>query len=353
MKQQHEGYILVLTLIIMGILVVISTQMFYVSTSFISFARVAVSREKAKMLALSGVQMACDHFYLPVPKKEAQKVKKEEPKGQPLQQQTGQLPQPSQNVLLLKKALMVINNWQSFSFDQKKDGVEGEIKIYVACEDGKLHLNNLLSLMSQKGLGPDRIKYYQELWQAITKAVGAKKNLYASVLDFFDRRNRIWLNETTELLEIPSFDIFDGKLYVPLSNDGKESIYLTDLFTPQSRYGKLDPWVLSSSIKMILGLKPQPITEKQVEKAIKGFKTAHNWKNDWNGILKPLYGKDFNALPKGIELMFSPRFDPSAFSVISYGIVDDIRQGVYTILSKKQLDDGSVIFLPIKSYWIN
>jgi len=345
MRTQREGFILVLTLIVISLLVVIATQMYYLSTGFSSFAHVAIRREEAKTLALSGVQLARDRLYLSVPKKEKKEgsVSQKEASGQ----------NESQDQLLLQRILPVLNRWQSFELNKQKDGVDGEIKIYISCEDGKLHLNNLLSLMSQKGLTPERIKLFKTLWQEIAKAVGAKKSLYESAFDFFERRNRIWLNDTTELLEAPGFQIFDGRVFIHLPNSEKDVIYLTDLFTPQSRYGKLDPWILSASVRTILGLKPQPVTKEQVDALLKGFKSVHNWKNDWNRILKPLYGKDFNALPKGIELMLSPKFDVAAFSVVSYGIIDDVAQGIYAILSKKQLDDGSIVFIPIKSYWIN
>jgi len=352
MKQQREGYVLVLTLTVISLLVIIATQMYYLSTGFSSFSRVVIKREEAKMLALSGVQLICDRLYLPAPKKEKKDTVKDQKSGPAPQRQASQQDE-SQNVLLLQQVLPMLNRWQAFPMSEKKGVDAGEIKVYVACEDGKLHLNNLLSLMSQKGLGPERVKLIQMIWKQITQSIGAKKNLYEAALNLFERRNRIWLNDITELLEAPAFQVFDGHVFVGLSNSKKDKVSLMDLFTPQSRYGKLDPWVLSASIRSILGLNPQPVTKDQIGALLKGFKSTHNWKNDWNGILKPLYGKDFNALPKGIELMLSPKFDPAAFSVVSYGIIHGVPQGIYAILSKKQLDDGSVVFVPIKSYWIN
>ncbi len=359
MRQQREGYILVLTLTITGLLVILGVQIYYLSSGFSSFARIAIKREKAKSLALSGIQLTQNQLYVPPQKKEnknQREVPSQQGKNQKKEAEVKKEPQEpaeSQQLILLKQVLPLINRWQKIKFDKKKDGFSGELNTYIACEDGKLHLNNLLSLMAQKGLTEDRLKSYRDLWLLLGQASDMKKGLYESVVEFFERRNRIWVNDVTELLIIPSFKVFANKVFVNLPNSEKIPLYLTDIFTPQSRYGKLDPWVLSVSMQTILGLKSNVLSQDEVGAMLKEFKSSHNWKNDWNRILKPVYGKDFNELPKGIELMLSPRFDPGAFSVVSYGVVDDIVQGVYVILGRKAQDDGSILFGPVKSYWIN
>ncbi|HBR70699.1 TPA: hypothetical protein DIC20_01290 [Candidatus Dependentiae bacterium] len=367
MKKLHDGYILVLSVVIMSLLIIISTQIYYLSFNFSSYSHFALKREKAKMLALSGVQLVRERFYFPPQEENKEKVqqtaktevkeKSEESKEKKQEEKKPSKPEPKKSDkelgALLARALPILNRWQSTKLTIEKDGVEGEIKTYVACEDGKIHLNNLLSLMAQKGLSEERVNMFKALWQKIGELVKANKNLYESALEFFDRRNRIWLNDISEILDAPGFQVFNDKLFVFLTNGNKDGVYLMDLFTPQSRYAKLDPWVLSASVQKLLGLKSKKMDEGAVAAIVKDFQSSHNWRNDWNKLLKPIYGKDFEGLPKGIDLMLSVRFDPAAFSVVSYGVVDGVKQGVFTILVKQLQPDGSVLFIPIKTYWIN
>lgn len=369
MKKLRDGYILVLSLMIMSLLVIISTQIYYLSFGFSSYSHFAIKREKAKMLALSGVQLVRDQLYLPPQEKKEgsksaekaeakKKTEKSEEKGAEKPEEKKAV-QPEKKeadrelAALLARALPILNRWQNTQLTIEKDGIDGEIKTYVACEDGKIHLNNLLSLMSQKGLSEERINMFRAIWQKIGELVKANKGLYESALEFFNRRNRIWLNDISEILEAPGFQVFNDKLFVHMTSGNKNDIYLMDLFTPQSRYAKLDPWVLSASVQKLLGLKSKKMDEGAIAAIVKDFQPAHNWRNDWNKLLSPIYGKDFEGLPKGIDLMLSVRFDPAAFSVVSYGVVDEVKQGIFTILVKKQQPDGSVSFIPVKTYWIN
>ena len=373
MNKMREGYVLVLSLIIMGLLVLIATQVYNLSYNFSAYSHFVIKREKAKMLALSGVQLMRDVLYSPpaedekkgTPEKKEEEKKapeKDEAKKDETDKEDGEKKDtPAEKKKkgdkalgeLLMRVLPILNQWQTLKLSQQKDNVDGEIKTYLACEDGKLHINHLLGLTVQKGLSEERTKMIQELWQKISQIAQAKKNLYASAKEFFDRRNRVWLNDVSEILEAPGFEVFKDELFAAHSNGNKDAVYLMDLFTPVSRYAKLDPWVLSASAQKLLGLQPKKIDKNKAAEIGKDFQSAHNWKNDWDKLIKPIYGKEFSALPKGFDLMFSIRFDPAAFSVVSYGIVDDVKQGVYTILTQKKQPDGSVIFVPIKTYWIN
>jgi hypothetical protein len=374
MNKVREGYVLVLSLIIMGLLVLIATQVYNLSYNFSAYSHFVIKREKAKMLALSGVQLMRDVLYSPplkeekgkdskTPEKEKGSDQKKAPekdeaeaKGNKGSKEDSVQKKKKEDAALgalLIRVLPLLNQWQKLKLTQQKDGVDGEIKTYLACEDGKLHLNHLLGLTVQKGLSEERTKMLQELWQKISQITKAKKSLHGSAKEFFDRRNRVWLNDVSEILEAPGFEVFRDKLFEGLSNGNKEVVSLMDLFTPLSRYAKLDPWVLSASAQKLLGLQPKKIDKNKAAEIGKDFQSAHNWTNDWDKLIKPIYGKEFSALPKGFDLMFSIRFDPAAFSVVSYGIVDDVKQGVYTILTQKKQSDGSSIFVPTKTYWIN
>lgn len=376
MKRQQDGYILVLTLVVLGLVVIIASQLFYLSSGFTSFARVSVRREKAKLLALSGVRIAQAQLFIQAeqkkqagpgqagpgqagPEQTATSESQEQGKGKPATQNKASA-ESKNNLRLLKQVLPILNTWQTTTFTEKKDGFTGSVKTYVSCEDGKISLNVLLGMMTQKGLQKKQKDILVTLWKLIGKSAGAKGDLFALATDFFERRNKVWLNDVTELLDARGFQFFDGHVFVHMPNSkksDKKNVYLTDIFTPQSRYAKLDPWVFSASVRAILGLKPRQdspakVKTPELDKLLKEGKTQFNWKQDWDKYLKPLYGKEFKSLPKDIDLILAPQFNPVAFSVVSYGIVQDVAQGVYAVFSRKKDQSGNVIFVPIKIYWL-
>ena len=88
---------------------------------------------------------------------------------------------------------------------------------------------------------------------------------------------------------------------------------------------------------------------------VKNFKPSINWKQDWQTVGKPRYGVELTQLPKGIEATFDTTFDPSLFSVVSYGKVGDVVQKVYAIVarSERTVKNKQIIDVAIKKlYWI-
>ncbi len=59
------------------------------------------------------------------------------------------------------------------------------------------------------------------LWKLIGKSAGAKGDLFALATDFFERRNKVWLNDVTELLDARGFQFFDGHVFVHMPNSKK------------------------------------------------------------------------------------------------------------------------------------
>src|SRR5262245_34621653 len=61
-KKESEGFILVLVLLICSVLIILGTQLYYKSTSNAIFSSTLLKREKAKVLALSGLELAKNYF---------------------------------------------------------------------------------------------------------------------------------------------------------------------------------------------------------------------------------------------------------------------------------------------------
>lgn len=348
--RQANGYILVLTMIIMSMLVILVTRMFFSSSIFSTFAAVAVQREQAKMLAQAGTNIACGQLY--VPAKSQEKTDLQEP-GKPKEQ-------IDLNKKLLEQIIPIINTWQTVKFDKATNGVDGTVRFYITCEEGKLHLNDLLTIITDPKLLENKRAFYQAILTKTASINNINANLFTSAVDFFEKRKHIWLNDSTELLTERGFDQFLNNIFVtPAQKDKKtkDAIYLIDLFTMQSRYGKLDPWVLSKSMCLTLGIAhPEDNTiNDRLKTAFKSYKKNYNWSSDWDAIFKPVYNISFAALGKEIVSLLpgnNEPFNPVAFSVTAYATVGKITHGVCALLLRRKQQDQSVAFIPIKSYWI-
>jgi flagellar basal body-associated protein FliL len=348
------AFILVLTMVIISLLTVIVTQMFFSGSFFSSYAAITRQREKAKVLAESGVRIACAQLYVPVAEAEKSVGIVKQPSAQKQEP-------VDQTKKLLEQIIPVLNTWQAFTFNQKNDGVDGTLDIYITCEEGKIHLNDLLTLMTDAKLPENRMTLLKRLFTKIAEINQVNEDLSRAAIDFFEQRKHIWLNDVTELLNSPGFAHFNDRVFVTVpviakdaKKDIKPQIFLTDIFTPQSRYGKLNPWVLSASVCLVLGAgsSGEGKIQDRLKTALKSYKKNYNWSVDWDVIFKPVYGIEYAALGAEIASLLAPDFNPVAFTVVSYATVGAVTQGVFFLLLRKKQQDQSIVFIPIKSYWI-
>src|SRR3990167_8681067 len=79
-RQRHKsaGYILVLTLLVTSVLTIIVTQIFFQSNTTNTLTDTLIKKEKAKILAISGIQLAIDRLSI-----QQEKKKEEEKKSEP------------------------------------------------------------------------------------------------------------------------------------------------------------------------------------------------------------------------------------------------------------------------------
>lgn len=119
---------------------------------------------------------------------------------------------------------------------------------------------------------------------------------------------------------------------------------LFDLFTLWGIDG-LDPLFLTDSTALFFGFKPTSrgeLTEQMLEK-YKHFASTikqewwSNWKQNLSG-LKMLY--DGNpSLEEGEENIFAKQFEPRVYSVVSFGLINGVKQRLFAVISKN--DDAS------------
>jgi len=354
-----KGYILILTLLITATATLVVTYIFNRGTVYVPFMQMMIDREKAKMIALGSIQIIASQLTYQEKEKTQSTIKK----------QTKQIPNDNEKNLLTR-ILPTLNRWQIFQLKEHIEGIDAQLRICLMCEEGKVNLNQIYDFSQHKFHGQgknqrDWKKILQEIFQRIEK-ITKGKDLFPS-LEKFLRKQKYPLNDVTDLLTIKSFAIFKNNLfYEPPSKLAKEQIqikhplYLTDIFTISSRKAMLEPWLFSNSIDRLFGLKQTNFGDVQQRKQmvnqwLKNFKKTTKWGQDWNTQLKPVYEKEFQSLPPGIDSIFSTIFEPKMFSILSYATVGNITQRLFTIVERiKSSQNGQTVYdVKIrKLYWL-
>jgi len=362
MRNQKQGFIIPLTLMIISISVMIVSYIYVRSTVFVPYMGVMAKREQAKMIALGGVNIALAQIMQQTKIKDKDgKEQKDDPAKQ-----------------LVKNILPALNRAQTFKLTQAVDGINAEIQITISCEAGKIPINEVYDFETQKfleledgsaqnvvippgGKKPEKKTWkdiLQELFKRIETQTGGKKLFEA--FEKFLKTRQYKVNDVTELLTIKEFDVFKHAVWYEAPQQKKEKkgekkhpLYLQDLFTITSS-NKINPWYFSDSLGVVLDLpraKAGEIKdrEKKVSKWVQNFKPTISWKTEWEKQLKPVYGVDLQNLPKGIEMTFDNEHVPEYFSVISQGTVDQVTQRLVAIIKADSKSQSPSIY---RMYWL-
>lgn len=353
---------------IISLATVLVTFIFTKGSVFVPFAQTMIDREKAKQLALSGIQIGIAQLSQqidPEPKKD----EKQPPAPTGPQAKSAPAPSPEKEALkeLLERIVPTINRWQTFTLKEDVDGLDGVIKVCLVCEDGKIDINALYDFKKHQFRG---IKEEQDILKKLVletfKSIG-KEDLFAEFEKFLKAR-QYRLDDVTELMTIKGFELFKNNIfYEPASftkkDEGAEKkgqVYLTDIFTIWSGKQTIEPWLLSDSMCGLLGVKrvtrdDVKSRKELVKQAMKDFKTVLQWPADWNIFFAKLYGQDFTKLPKGIESILQTKVEPKNFSVLSYGTVGNVTQRLLAIVERVKEEKEKIITFTCvikKLYWL-
>lgn len=318
-----------------------------------------IEREKAKTLAKGGIELAISMLTIPKPEE-----KKSNEKTQTAQQKDAE-EKKDPNIELLKKSMPALNRWQSFTLKEEIDGLDGEIRLCITCEDGKIDINQWYDFGKKKFIGEgatslDGKKIFKALFNSMKKTAGGK-DLF-ELFEKFLKQRQYKLNDVTELLSIKEFrEAFKEALfYEPpaLKGTKKEQrpVYLMDILTLWSGTKTLNPWLLSDSICAIVGLKRAetgdvPAREKEIEQLLKGMKSIEgDIKITWEKVLQKLYGKELKAVPTDFTSLLAQNFEAKTFGILSYGIVGNITQKVFAIIERNK--NAQVPYTIKKLYWL-
>ena len=365
----NSGFIMVLTLMFMALFVILITRIFEQGTAYCALAKTTIAREKARQIALGGVQLALSKLTKGEEAETEEKDKKDVRSGasQPKAKSEHEI-----NKEFLARILPGLNRWRTFQLKEELDGIDGEVKICMMCEDGKININRLYDFKNKQFLlaeGDDQEPSAErELRRAIAtgmerfeKATGAEY-FVKSLESFFESRERT-LDDVTELLGDKKFAPIDKFVFYhppdEIPEDGKQRMYLTDLFTTWSAGGKMNPWLLSDSMRAWIGLKRVggKFTEddkKNVELVVEGFAQENKaFALGKDKAFEALYGKCTKDMERFCSIAFNTKFEFKSFSVLSCGKVGSVVQKLFAIIEKsKPAQGGGMHFEVRKLYWL-
>ncbi len=364
---KKPGYILMLTLLITSIAVALLSVIVQQSFSYQRQARITTDKARARLLVSSALALVESQLSLIVEKDKGTKQSSAEGEGGPKKEQLD----PTQEWLL--KVLAIINRWQKVQLSG--DDLEGEIRLYVAAEQGKISL----SLFEDELFGEESDEQKKEAEQnpqagkqgatgnRMPKVEAGKK----SALTFFDQlvkkehavsikegltkfvnTHRRMPEDITELISFPSFIPMKERLF--MGEESKKPFYLMDLFSGKKSKG-INPWLLSASLKTILGIASSKGASGD-RALVKKMRGRARWEQEWDKILAPLYGKKFDALEKGFGEYLASEFEGEAFSVVSYCTVGGVTLKIYALFERSEAGEDispkSSVFKATKLYWI-
>jgi hypothetical protein len=339
MKRQQPGSIMIFCLLILAVIVIFTEQLLRNVLVGSLFTKTMIDREHAEMLALSGVHIAMATAL----------VDEKREKERESQQAFTQLPTEKDNDqstdaktknarTLLTRLLPNLNRWKTYDLTEKVEGFDGQIKVCISAEDGKININNAFDFKKQEFK-----KEYQAFLQGLEIPGKLKAGEILKRLTEFLSKRKKRLDDISELSLVPGLEQLDIFYSPPQSaaknkkSEPNAELMLQDIFTIWSSGDSMDVMVLSDALCAILGLRrPAADDASKLKNVFKQITSSFNpqwskdWENNWKSI-EPLYGEKPKFL-KEVNRIFSKEFGPRVYSVLSCGKVGHVEQKLLAII---------------------
>lgn len=350
--KKSPGFIIVFALMIVSLIVFLTQQLVngvLVSSNFVS---IVTQREQAKILAISGINIAIKQL-LDLDKKPQKKDGEEKLASQDDDSKEEEKSDASQEGManaskknphdkkFFEQILPFLNRWRTVSFDEKRDGFAATLNICLTCEEGKINLNEAFDFKKQE---------FKKEYGILLKSLEIKGKLpsgelVAKLQEFLTKRARK-LEDVSELAQIPAcrnLDIFHKPPETPAKKGDPElpstNLALSDIFTIWTSSQEINPILFSNGLCAMFTLRQPLATDpEKMKKQFKQFKKqfkpdfARDWDAHWE-ILQPLYEKK-PPFFKDMQGIFSKEFGPRTYSVISYATVGKVTQRVLAVIKK-------------------
>src|SRR3989304_4698029 len=221
-----NAFVVLYMLMMISVIALLASQL--VKSVFVGsqFINTMIQRERAEMLALSGLELAM-----------AQLAYDEKDDEQPTSDPAAKDQEPEKKKkkgtkALLSRLLPNLNRWQTFKLDERNDGIDGSIKFCISCESGKININEAFDFKKME---------FKKEYDAFLRGLELRGRIPAGemlnrMVEFFKQRKRK-LDDISELLAISGFqtlDIFYRPPHLPAKGKKAEpnaDLALQDIFT--------------------------------------------------------------------------------------------------------------------------
>ncbi|HVW98932.1 MAG TPA: hypothetical protein VHA52_00595, partial [Candidatus Babeliaceae bacterium] len=238
MKNKNPGYVLLLTFMIISVSVLLISTLVNRAISYQKLSLLAQDREKAKMIALGGIEVAIAKLIAP--------QTKSQPEAQGKESSGDKEEQEKKKNEWFANILISINNWQNFNLKESVDGIDAESKVFIASEQGKLDLNSIYDFKEKKFISKGELdgRKLLAIFAEPFKEVLPNVNAVELIERYFKQRGKP-LDDISQLLEIKEFSsvlitLFPSYAPEP-SQEKTKTLILTDLFTVYNGKIQLQP----------------------------------------------------------------------------------------------------------------
>lgn len=340
---RQPGFILMFTMMILAAGVVLVSAVALRVHNAIKERRFLINREAAKIAAMGGVELVRTRLTHP--------------------------DDPKENDRFLLWLLTNHDRWQEYALPEALHDND-RVQVRVQIEAGKINLNSFYDrrkkafvLQPGKGSNP--------FWEGVAKWVGAvsggQDDFYTG-LSAALKEQKEPLTDLTQLFASSVFSKFSLPLFPAPPRKGEDFLSsdsaFSDLFTFVGRINKKHfvPLFFTQALQKVCELKPfakgKSEQEEWAKKIIKKMGSGPiDWAKHWDALIAPSYKIKFQDFIKKYSC-FSGAFAvdgrgrESLVSVVSYGLVGGVVQGVYALLAPYSGADSMNAYVIQQLYWI-
>jgi hypothetical protein len=308
------------------------------------FTHISLDREKARALALSGIEIAKSELETPFDREKVQQKKYRE---------TDRFAQ----------ILFLINRWHEFVFDDDRDGFDGTVRLYISDESSKIPINALYNTDAKKEnvLRKDNTIDAPQLL-SLSKKLLPQRMKEVNITEAFTQLLKTYrgsVDDISQLFMQEKMRQFAPFLFMEKSENTSSEFSLHDLFTATGDTFALDPRFLTQSFKRMLGMKLLPQKEPERRELIRNiYESIAQQAPDaqaWDANFASFYGKKYQDIPDNITKLFTKESGRTLFSVVSYGTIGGITQRLFAIIKRtvtRSKNTEKVSYTIQKIYWL-
>ncbi len=330
-KNLTPGFIFPLALIIITTLTIIIVNVYQRVAVAQPYTRAIIAKEKARMLALGGIEIVLQELTNLYNPQEKQEKKENEPTPSPL-----------------AELMQLVNRWHKVPLEKLYKKEEASLSYYITSNLGKINLYAIYDKEAKKyaslasGLEADKLLASLDTW-------GEK--LVQELPSFFEKREYA-PQDTTEFLELKSLKELSNSLIPEEKNNPP---FFMDTFSLDAHKNGINPFLASTSLKKILGFTQEKQLDKDSEKELKDsiskIKDDTKIETIWNESLSKMDGKKWEDIPEPFKKIFTAQYWPAGFSIMVKAQVGEIHQTIYALIRAEE-DTKKKLFFTDRLYWL-